>query len=120
MTKYFHPQVLVLYFLIDLFFVYVAYIVPKDMSASSLYPVFMIFLIYNIAGLYLLHLDIVESNPKLSKTTISFSDMSNANIQNLTSLSLMVFNFILVIMYGLQTANSLKKSNTSQFGGRRR
>ena len=126
MTDYFHPQVLVLYFLIDLFFVYVAYIVPKEMSASALYPVFMIFLTYNIAGLYLLHLDIVESNPKLSKSTISFSDMSNANIQNLTSLSLMVFNFILIVMYALQIANSLKKSNTTsktnntQSGGRRR
>jgi hypothetical protein len=91
------------------------------MSASALYPVFMIFLIYNIAGLYLLHLDIVKTNPALSKSTISFSDMSNANIQNLTSLSLMVFNFILIVMYGLQIANSMKTANsTRQVGGSRR
>jgi len=121
MADYFHPQVLVLYVLIDLFFVYVAYIVPKEMSSASLYPVFMVFLIYNIAGLYLLHLDIVKTNPELSKSTISFSNMSVANIQNLTSLSLMVFNFILIVMYGLQIVNDKKKSNGApQAGGRRR
>jgi hypothetical protein len=91
------------------------------MSASALYPVFMIFLIYNIAGLYLLHLDIIDKNPSLSKTTISFSDMSNANIENLSSLSLMAFNFILIVMYGLQIANSMKTANsTRQVGGSRR
>lgn len=125
MTQFFHEHLLILYVLIDLIFMYLAFIIPKNISLASYYPLFMIVLVYNTMGLYLLRLDIISRNPSLSNSSISISDTSSGNIKSLVALSTILVNLILLGMYGLQLGNSLKGTNSPrepnvQAGGRRR
>ena len=106
MTDYFHPQVIILYLLIDILFIYFAY--NTSIDRAILYPIFIVFLLYNIAGLYLLHLDIIESNPSLSKTKIDLTNNSTENIISLASLGVLTLNVVLIIIYGFQIANGMK------------
>jgi hypothetical protein len=104
---------------------YLAFIIPKNISLASYYPLFMIVLVYNTIGLYLLRLDIISRNPSLSNSSISISDTSSGNIKSLVALSTILVNLILLGMYGLQLGNSLKGTNSPrepnvQGGGRRR
>lgn len=112
MTDYFHPQVIILYLLIDILFIYFAY--NTSIDRAILYPIFIVFLLYNIAGLYLLHLDIIESNPSLSKTKIDLTNNSTENIISLASLGVLTLNVVLIIIYGFQIANGMKGNESKE------
>jgi len=110
----FYSQLLVLYLLINIFIIYLTYVYSKKLGAQNTsYPIYIAFFLYNIFGLYLLHNKIVNDNSKLSNTTVNFTDSSNANIMNLTSIALLGFNGVLIALYAYQLVNA----NANAAGG---
>jgi len=115
--KLFYYQILVLYGIIDLVILYLTFSgTVTSENRIVLYSLFIFLLAYSIFGLWLF-INEVSSNYGLSKTSITFTDKSGGNIQNLTSWGLILVNLIAI---GSYLYSMMKPVRTGSQGGGRR